>query len=105
MQISKTIMNPLALAIAILVLTVSAASAQSIWLSPEPTTGISAEILKPKFESSQSLDPDFVSSVWFLSARLRISPNTHALVELPVSFLDGERENYMYNYYGGPEFW
>ncbi len=104
MHFHKSILSSLVLTILFSILAGNTAWAQSIWLSPDPEPGVSLEILKPKFEHSDYHEIDFTSSLWFLSARLPIGRNAHALVELPVSTFKGSIYNWDYFLYGGSEY-
>jgi len=99
MRYHKSILGLLVLSIFIIILASNTASAQPIWLSPDPEQGISIEILKSKFEGSNYTNVEFTSSVWFLSARCALNQNLHFLMDLPVAIYD-------YEYYIGlPEYW
>ncbi len=104
MQFSKTILSSLLLTVFVIVVLCGTTFAQSIWLSPNPEPGISLEILKPKLETDRYIETDFISSLWFLSARLPLNQNHHLLVELPVSTFKGSVRNWDYYWNGGPEY-
>jgi len=93
------------LALLVVVGAVDSVKAQPVWLSPTPDPGISVEVLKPKFEETQFESISILSSVWFLSARIRMDRTFHALWELPIAGFDGEYYNYYYGYYPGPISW
>jgi hypothetical protein len=92
-------------------ITVSQSSGQSVWLDPTFDQGLSLEILKPDFispgdheYSGSYLKP--WASVWFVTARVKLSDAVRLIVELPSSHYDAMRiyrwyddwEYYNYNY-------
>jgi hypothetical protein len=61
--------------------------AQSNWLSADGNPPVSLEILKPDLYYEEAT---FLSTVWFLSGRAKVSDNASVLVELPVVFFKEE---------------
>lgn len=67
----------------------SVATAQSIWLEPQPKPGFTFEFDKPDFDDPGGFYDDgpsysFFTAVYTLSSRVRISPTMLGVVELPI---------------------
>ena len=65
-------------------------AAQSVWIDQHLDQGLALEALKPSF--SEGGDVTFLTSVLYLSGRLRLSERVRVVAELPVSHFGADDE-------------